>query len=297
MAIYLVAIGSHIFLDVITSFGTMVWSPLNYSRPAWDLVFIVDLTFTSLALMPQLASWAFRPLKDPWRRSIPLWAVFSAAAFAIGPLVRPLDVPFSTGASLFVAGALACFFLLPLRHCKRFARGTREVVPHRSGSRGRISGLRGRHASFGFSARFRICQRGASEQYSEYSGDASAAFTGAMGRLDRDFRRNLSSPVRSVGRRTVPASVFSAGRLESIRRGRDADLSDVQTFLWFARFPLFKFFERDGKPVVDISDMRFYGPPRRAALPGDTDPPTNFTFEVVFAPDGRILSQGRLREE
>jgi hypothetical protein len=67
--------------------------------------------------------------------------------------------------------------------------------------------------------------------------------------------------------------------------------------LWFARFPLFRFFERDGKPVVHIIDMRFYGPPRRAALPGDTDPPTNFTFEVVFTPDGRILSQGRLREE
>ncbi len=94
----------------------MVWSPLNYSRPAWDLIFIVDLTFTSLALMPQLAAWAFRPLKDPWRRSVPLWALFSGAAFAIGPLVRPLDVPFPTGASFFVAGALACFFLLPLRH-------------------------------------------------------------------------------------------------------------------------------------------------------------------------------------
>jgi hypothetical protein len=75
------------------------------------------------------------------------------------------------------------------------------------------------------------------------------------------------------------------------------NLSEVQTFLWFARFPLFKFLERDGKPVVDISDMRFYGPPRREALPGEADPPTNFTFEVVFAPDGRVLSQGRLREK
>ena len=36
-------------------------------------------------------------------------------------------------------------------------------------------------------------------------------------------------------------------------------LSDVQTYLAFARFPLFKFSERAGNPVVDISDMRFYG--------------------------------------
>jgi inner membrane protein len=57
LAIYLVAIGSHIFLDVITNFGTMLWSPVNYSRVAWDWIFIVDLTFTSLALMPQVAAW------------------------------------------------------------------------------------------------------------------------------------------------------------------------------------------------------------------------------------------------
>jgi membrane-bound metal-dependent hydrolase YbcI (DUF457 family) len=116
LAIYLVAIGSHIFMDVITNFGTMVWSPLNYSRVSWDWVFIVDLTFTSLALMPQLGAWAFRPLKNAWKRALPLWAIFSATSFAIGPLVRPLDIPFTKEASFAVTGALGCFFLLPLRH-------------------------------------------------------------------------------------------------------------------------------------------------------------------------------------
>jgi hypothetical protein len=74
-------------------------------------------------------------------------------------------------------------------------------------------------------------------------------------------------------------------------------LSGVQAYLAFARFPLFKFFERDGKPVVEISDMRFYGERRPTFSPGENDLPPNFTFEVVFAPDGKILSQGRLREE
>ena len=45
-------------------------------------------------------------------------------------------------------------------------------------------------------------------------------------------------------------------------------LSEVQTFLWFARFPLFRFFERDGKSVVEISDLRFYGQRRAASLHG-----------------------------
>jgi membrane-bound metal-dependent hydrolase YbcI (DUF457 family) len=48
-AIYAVGIGTHIFLDLVTNFGTMVWSPLRYSRPAWDWVFILDLTLAARA--------------------------------------------------------------------------------------------------------------------------------------------------------------------------------------------------------------------------------------------------------
>src|SRR5262249_4273677 len=32
-ALYAVGIFSHILLDLVTSFGTMIWSPLNWSRP------------------------------------------------------------------------------------------------------------------------------------------------------------------------------------------------------------------------------------------------------------------------
>ena len=156
VAIYLVAIGSHIFLDVITSFGTMVWSPLNYSRVSWDFVLIVDLTLTSLALMPQLAAWAFRPLKDPWKRAVPLWAIFSAAAFAIGPLVRPLNIPFSDGRVVLRHGRLGLLFSAPAPAQQRFPRWPRQVVPHRIRSGRRLLELRRRHAPFRLPARFRI---------------------------------------------------------------------------------------------------------------------------------------------
>src|SRR6202790_5049656 len=46
--IYAIGILSHIFLDLVTSFGTMIWSPLQWSRPAWDLIFIIDFTFSAL---------------------------------------------------------------------------------------------------------------------------------------------------------------------------------------------------------------------------------------------------------
>src|SRR5487761_2241647 len=79
--IYAVGIGTHIFLDLVTSFGTMVWSPLRYSRPAWDWVFILDLTLTGIALVPQLAAWCYREPGKFWRRAIGIWAALTAGAF------------------------------------------------------------------------------------------------------------------------------------------------------------------------------------------------------------------------
>ena len=70
-------IATHIFLDLVTNFGTMVWSPLRYSRPAWDWVFILDLTLTSIALVPQLAAWCFREPRQFWRRAFGVWAVLT----------------------------------------------------------------------------------------------------------------------------------------------------------------------------------------------------------------------------
>ena len=295
VAIYLVAIGSHIFLDVITSFGTMVWSPLNYSRISWDLVLIVDLTLTSLALMPQLAAWAFRPLKDPWKRAIPLWAVFSAAAFAIGPLVRPLNIPFSTGASFFAMGGLACFFLLPLRHS--------------SGSHaGRVKWCR-----IGFSLVAAYLSFAAAMHHSAFQHVSEFA---SQARLNVQNIAAIPMPPstsRWAGLIETPDGVYriqfdqlgdepfhlqffpQAAPNQFIAEARG--LSGVQAYLAFARFPLFKFFERAGNPVVDISDLRFYGERQPSFSPGENDLPPNFTFEVVFAPDGKILSQGRLREE
>src|SRR4029077_14788465 len=57
--IYAVSILSHILLDLATTFGTMIWSPLNWSRPACDLIFIVDFTFSAILLVPQLLAWVY----------------------------------------------------------------------------------------------------------------------------------------------------------------------------------------------------------------------------------------------
>jgi hypothetical protein len=75
-------------------------------------------------------------------------------------------------------------------------------------------------------------------------------------------------------------------------------LPDVQKFLWFARFPLFQYFERNGQRVVRITDMRFYGvgkPPVLADVGAPDEIETTFTYEVVFSLDGHVISQGLLK--
>jgi len=63
---------SHILLDLVTSFGTMIWSPLQWSRPAWDLIFIVDFTLTAIFLVPQLLAWC-TPIPKSEGRAVGMW--------------------------------------------------------------------------------------------------------------------------------------------------------------------------------------------------------------------------------
>lgn len=47
---------SHVFLDLLTSYGTMILSPLSKQRFSWDLVFIIDLIVSGIVSLPLLAS-------------------------------------------------------------------------------------------------------------------------------------------------------------------------------------------------------------------------------------------------
>jgi len=72
--IYAAGILSHILLDLVTTFGTMVWSPVEWSRPAWDLLFIVDFSFTGILLIPQLLEWVNRDAPHAKRRALVMWS-------------------------------------------------------------------------------------------------------------------------------------------------------------------------------------------------------------------------------
>src|SRR5437667_5456437 len=86
--IYAIGILSHILLDLVTSFGTMIWSPLRWSRPAWDLIFIIDFTLTAILLAPQVLAWVYEKKERLQIRAIGSWFVFSLASIAVFTIAR-----------------------------------------------------------------------------------------------------------------------------------------------------------------------------------------------------------------
>src|ERR1700686_1810488 len=81
--IYAIGILSHILLDLVTSFGTMIWSPLKWSRPAWDLIFIIDFSFSAILLVPQIAAWGYARGERLHRRAIITWSVLSLLSLGV----------------------------------------------------------------------------------------------------------------------------------------------------------------------------------------------------------------------
>src|SRR6202030_2820351 len=123
--IYAAGILSHILLDLVTSFGTMVWSPLKWSRPAWDLIFIVDFTFTGILLVPQILAWVQERPEKSRRRAIASFAIFAMASFVIQRLADAVGTPISSATVLLFVLILAAFFLLPLPTAEKVQRAQR----------------------------------------------------------------------------------------------------------------------------------------------------------------------------
>ena len=58
-------VGAHIVGDLITAFGTMIWSPVSDARVAWGTTFIIDLWFSGIILAGLAASALFRRSRVP----------------------------------------------------------------------------------------------------------------------------------------------------------------------------------------------------------------------------------------
>jgi membrane-bound metal-dependent hydrolase YbcI (DUF457 family) len=320
--VYAAGILSHILLDLATSFGTMVWSPLKWSRPAWDLIFIIDFTFTGILLVPQILAWVQERPEKARRRAIASFAIFALATFVIQRIADAVGAPISSASVLLFVFILAAFFLLPLPTAEKIQRSQRSDLDEQDLAR---TNIRRRWNQFGL-----VCA-------CLYLGLAFLAHHSAFSRV-KSFATMQKLDVQSMGALPLPPSLWRWDGLVQTTRGvyeirtdlsqkspfrtssdtnslerstgnqpelppieyrfyPDAgpnvyieaakELPQVQKVLWFDRFPVTRYHEEAGEPIVEFSDMRF---PRM----GKGRTPA-FTYRVRFSPSGKVIDQGWIK--
>jgi hypothetical protein len=260
----------------------MIWSPLNYSRPAWDLAFILDFTLTGIVLLPQLATWVFRNREgSAWRGAVML-LLCGTAAWVLQRFAHANQVAFTDAALAIALFTMAALFFAP---------------------RTRGAGFRLSRAAW--------CRVGVALLVM-YLGACWMANRAAVKRVEA-YAGAKGLAVERIGAMPMPAwmaqwlglirtpqgvhvALFSllddgAPRFEFVADAASgADLAavrslpEVQTYLRFARFPTIQSSREAGQQIVELRDHRFAGRRRAGAAP--------FTYRIVLDERGRVLSQG-----
>jgi len=294
-AYYAVGILSHILLDLVTTFGIMIWSPLAWSRPAWDILFIIDFTFTGLLLIPQLLAWVYEDPDHARRRATIMWAIFTPAPFLISRLALIVGAPTSNDAVLVATILFAVLFLLPA------FRGWGLRVPYKAWNRAgltlaiayMLAAAWAHHAALDRIRQFVARENVPVENIGalplppslwRWDGLVRSARGVYEVRMDLSdgLLRSSAPPDSSLLEHTFYPDAFPNSFIDEARR-----LPEVQKVLWFSRFPVTRFRKEGPEAIVEFTDLRFVQLRR--------DRPASFTYQVRFAPDGAVLSQGWLR--
>ncbi len=277
-----VGLASHIVLDLITSFGTMVWSPVNHTRAAWDLVFIIDFTMMAIVLLPQTLAWVYRQPSKHWSRATRLWLLFTLLAVGANWLTRAAAFPFPRWVVVALSALFATLYFLPAW------RGWGFRLRRSSWNRTGVYALAGylllcaiaHHAALRQVERFAASHALHIEQIGAMPLPPSAAhWDGLIRTPEGVYEARIH--LRDSGEpnfRYVPDHA-NHDCMEAARR-----LPKVQIYLWFARFPVFHCAQEGSRKVVEISDLRFFR--RRGSGP------SAFTFQVTFDAAGRVVEQG-----
>src|SRR5580700_4633080 len=287
--IYAVGIGSPILLDLATDFGTMIWSPLKWSRPAWDLIFIIDFTFTALLLCPQILAWVYRQAEGLKNRAMITWCVLALAALGVAALLKIVGAPISAQTALTIILILAVLFLLPALRFKGLR--VRYTTWNRAGLAAAVLYLAA--ACYAHRAALDRVKQFASLFQLQAESFGALPFPPSLwhwdglvstAQGDYEVRLDLSEPRprASIEHRYYPNAI-SNSYIDRAKR-----LPEVETVLWFARFPVTRFHKEGSVAIVEIYDARFPQIER--------DRPASFTYRVKMDESGAVLSQGWERE-
>lgn len=279
--IYAVGIASHILLDAMTSFGTRIWNPFSTTRVAWDMLFIIDFSFTAIILVPQVAAWVFRDREKAVGRAVAMWLLFDVCGVAIWAIAAFFGFPFRFVILWIVSAVLALVFLLPLAGGRGFA----------------IS--RARWCQLGFAAALvYIAATGWAHHAAMQRVQAFAA-----GRHLEDARLGAipmppslldwSGKIRTgdgvyqarfdLRDPAPPSFQFLADSPHDAYVAEAMKLPDVGVYLWFARFPVIHSYAIGDTHAVEFGDSRFTDVAQHVRSP--------FPFRVMFDSSGNPIAE------
>lgn len=290
---YAVGIGSHIFLDLVNSFGTMIWAPLGWARPAWDLIYILDFTLSAILLLPQALAWIYEREEGASRRALRTWLSCVLAALVIAGFSQRLYVQVTTATALGVAVFLAVLLYGPM------ARGRGLRISRAAWCRAGVAvlavyvgGAVGAHRV----ALERVKQFAALEKI-EAESVAALPYPPSLWHWDGLIRTprgvyevlvNLDQPnPRGAERNGVLEYSYYPDAPANLPIAEAKNLPEIQKLQAFMRFPVTRFRQEGNEAVVDFVDLRF-----RSAFPGR---PLPFTYRVRMDAGGHVVAKGWVR--
>ena len=288
--IYAVGITSHILLDGMTSFGTRMWYPISRARIAWDVLFIIDFTFTAIILLPQVIAWIYSgrdvapDIEGARGRAVRMWVLFTFGAAVVWIIARTAGYPFHLWASGIVSVLLAVLFFAPGAGGWGF-RATRAAWCQ-AGTYAMLAYLFAcalmHHTAFLRAKAFAdqnhiVIERIGALPIPPSLLDWGDAVRSPEGVYKAQFDLRKSEPPEFQFFPDSPPDQFIA---------RTFQLPDVALYWQFARFPSIRSFAENGYHVVELGENRFSDGRQRGPQP--------FTYRVVFDDAGNVLAEGWL---
>ena len=283
-------IALHILFDCITSFGTMVWSPISWSRVEWDWTFIIDLSLTGVLLFFLLLSWVAGEGKQSTKRGAWMLVLMAALVAAYALAGSALDQP----APAWILAGILALSGLPLVLALA---GGRVPLSARAWC---CIGLLATALYLGSDA---WAHARALDRVREYAaGQLQVTDEAAIPMPPnlihwQGFARTSDSvhqwsilltrpPDAPIAASVVPAS--SGAPCPSVLW----TIPQVRAWMHFAHIPVVVCASAPGGDTAEFTDLRFERPALAGVQRNRRGRPIPFTWRVTFSPDGRVLSEG-----
>ncbi len=229
---------SHVALDLLNSYGTQILQPFTDARFALDILFIVDLAFTGI-IVAGIALSRSNPFRARAALAVLAAYVGGAALLHAGAKEAVRDAAVRSGVTVVSAQALPALPFVELPSLDRLAFASPASASGAREPSGRAGKSGGHRLEIPFPAG-PFAWNGFIDDGRTYLLAEVEPLTGLVSWRQRALRGSDVPEVRAL-------------------RG----MTDVETYLWFARFPSVRVSSGGGRTEVTFFDMRFGGMPAR----------------------------------